>query len=238
MPENVIQLPALKQKEGGDDFRHVVSVDEEARTVEVVFSTGARIPHWMPTREGPRRVMTEVVVDQSAAMLDRLNAGAPVLNDHDDWSVRQVIGVVEKAWIADGAARATIRFSQADDVKPIWDRVREGVLRNCSMGFSIHEAEVVLDGDGDELWRLTKWEPFEISMVPLGADPGAKTQGADAPLSDARVRFSKKEAAMPDNGIAAPAAPVVQDDNPVVTQATTTPSFAGGPRRRPRRSPA
>lgn len=178
----------------------VASVDEEARTIEVVFSTGARIPHMMRTPEGWRRVMTQAVVEPGAAMLDKLNDGAPVLNDHDDWSNREVIGVVEQAWIEGGVAKARLRFSAADGVRDVWTKVREGVLRNCSMGFYIHEAEVDVDPerDGEELWRLTKWEPVEISMVPIGADAGAKTQSVgDAPICTATITYRAEEGDMP-----------------------------------------
>ena len=100
------------------------TVDEEARTVEVTWTTGAAVPRYMP---GLGRVMEELDVSKSAIRMDRLNNGAPFLNTHSDWSLRDVIGVVEKAWIEGAEGRALIRFSERDEVEPIWRDVRGGI---------------------------------------------------------------------------------------------------------------
>lgn len=203
MPRDfTMQIPVLAQAS------RIGTVDEAARTVEVIFSTGARVEHSMPDSEGRmRRVMTQVVLEDGAAMLGALNNGAPVLDNHDGYSLRSVIGVVERARIDQGVGVATLRFSTAPEAEAIWFKVREGVLRNVSMGFRVHEVQVVMDPErpGEELWRLTKWEPFEISMVPLGADPGARTQAGDAPTCTAVIHHAQ-EAEMPQN--TPPAAPL------------------------------
>ena len=174
----------------------VRSVDEEARTVEVVFSTGAVVPHFMNTPEGWRQVRTRVRIEDAALRLDRLNAGAAVLDGHHEFSSGDVIGVVEKAWVADGKALATLRFSAAPEVEPIWQKIVEGVLRNVSMGFYVHRATIEwvqgTDDEKDEVWWLDDVEPFEISMVAVGADPGAQVQKA-AEQSAAMVIDKREE---------------------------------------------
>ena len=92
MPETML-LPTIKQA------APLQSVDVEARTVEVVFTTGETILHEMWTEQGWRKVPTRVEVTPEAAILDRLNAGAPVLNDHSRWGAESVIGHVQRAWI-------------------------------------------------------------------------------------------------------------------------------------------
>lgn len=195
------------------------TVNEADRTVEVVFTSGADVPHWMNTSEGYRRVMTRAQLTASAARLDRLNGGAPVLDGHMDYSARDVIGVVESARIEEGRQGvAVIRFSQAPEVDSIWQKVKEGTLRNVSMGFYIHEAMIQsfdTDGEMREIWELTDWEPFEISMVAVGADPGARVQN-EAGQQPARVIDNRKELGMSKN-MQAPAGQQ-PDQGTVVTQ--------------------
>ena len=76
----------------------------------------------------------------------RLNGGAPLLNTHGAWDLRDVIGVVERAWIArEGEAlvgRATVRFSDRADVEPIWRDVAAGIVRNVSVGYAVRSYEI------------------------------------------------------------------------------------------------
>ncbi|MDF2140852.1 prohead protease/major capsid protein fusion protein [Paenirhodobacter sp. CAU 1674] len=164
------------------DLNTVNSIDVEARTIEVVFTTGEIIPHYIQTPRGCERVLTRIMVGEDTIMLDKM-PGQPVLDSHMDYSARQVIGVIEEAWVKDGKGFARLRFSAADDVATTWKRIEEKILRNCSLGFAIRAAEAVME-DGPngpvEIWNLTKVEPFEISMVPIGADSGAKVQARDA----------------------------------------------------------
>lgn len=202
MPERTerIELPLLVQA------APLGSVDEEARTVEVVFTTGQVIPHLMRTDEGWRRVPTQVEVSEQAADLGRLNAGAAVLNSHSQWDARSVIGHVQRAWIAGGEGRAVLQFSTAEDVEPIWQRIRDGSLRACSMGFAVREVTIQKGEDGGELWKFTRWEPHEISMVAVGADAGAMVQSGEAGLHAAEVRRINQEGhVMPNDTTPAPA---------------------------------
>ena len=93
------------------------TIDAEARTVEVVWSTGATVRRrdlWTGKR------YDEVLsLDPRHVDLSRLNSGAPLLNTHGAFDLAGVIGVVERAWIARSSdayeGRATVRFSSRDD---------------------------------------------------------------------------------------------------------------------------
>ena len=74
------------------------SVDADRRTVEVVWSTGAAVRRRDPwTGKGYDEVLS---LEEAHVDLSRLNGGAPLLNTHGAWDLRDVIGVVERAWIA------------------------------------------------------------------------------------------------------------------------------------------
>src|SRR5688500_10021187 len=68
------------------------SFEEGDNSVEVVWTTGASVRR-VDWRSG--RYYSEILeVREGAVRLDRLNAGAPLLDTHDDWSLRSVIGSV------------------------------------------------------------------------------------------------------------------------------------------------
>lgn len=159
-------------------FRAMVepsSLDEEARTVEVTWSTGAEVQRrdwWTGER------YTEALsMDPKHIRLGRLNTGAPVLDSHSAWRVGSVLGVVESARIEDGKGVAKIRFSERAEVEPVWQDVRSGILRSISVGYSVHKWEVTKAAAGKvEKRTAVDWEPHELSIVPIPADAGAQVR--------------------------------------------------------------
>lgn len=153
------------------------TADKEARTVDLDFYTGAPVLR-VPFFDDPFEL--EFEVSDKAARLGRLNAGAPLVDSHATRGVSNILGVVERAWIADGTAKARVRFSRRAEVEPIWQDVLDGVIRNVSMGVQIHELEeVTSEGAELERFRATDWEPEELSLVPVGADADAQVLAAD-----------------------------------------------------------
>jgi hypothetical protein len=174
--------PAVKidKVESGKQFRSAElspdSINEKKRTVDVVFTTGhkGRRSTWFETFN------EELEVSEKALKLDRLNAGAPVLDLHRTYSLRNVIGVVERAWIENGTGHATLRFDDGDDAEEVFRKVRNGILRNVSVGYFVHKYEDVSEkGDKIRTYRAVDWEAAEISVVPIGFDPGAQTRSGE-----------------------------------------------------------
>jgi len=114
--------------------------------------------------------------DMDSADLLTLQAGsAPVLDGHKLDESEYVLGIVENARRAEDGFRATLRFSNRADVNGIWQDIEDGILRSVSMGVQIGEL-VIESRPGAEIkeYLARKWKPYEISIVPIGADPGAK----------------------------------------------------------------
>jgi hypothetical protein len=156
------------------------TADAERRTVELVWSTGAAVRRrdpWTGKRYDEVLSLEEAHVD-----LSRLNGGAPLLNTHGAWDLRDVIGVVERAWIArEGEAlvgRATVRFSDRADVEPIWRDVASGIVRNVSVGYAVRTYEITETDGQSPVWRAVDWQPLELSAVPVGADAAAGFRAA------------------------------------------------------------
>jgi len=158
--------------------------ETKPRRREVLFYSGATVDRFdMWSGE-----MRQLRFDMDSADLSALQAGAPVLDGHQVAETEYVIGVVESARKADDGFRATLRFSNREDVNGLWQDIEDGILRNVSMGVQI--GELVLESrPGAEVkqYLARKWKPYEISVVPIGADPNAKilsTSLTAAPSAD------------------------------------------------------
>ncbi len=156
------------------------SIDAAERTIDVVWSTGARVRR-NPFFGDP--FDEELAMDPRAVRLDRLNAGAPLLKVHDASVLDSVIGSVVpgSARIENGRGVARVRFSDRAEVEPLWKDVEAGHIRAVSIGYQVHRFEVTKQAGAPELWRAVDWTPFEISAVPIGADPAAGFR-SDEPL--------------------------------------------------------
>lgn len=153
-----------------------VTLDGEARTVELVWSTGARVRRFDFWNE--RYYDEELVITPEACDLSRLNTGAPLLDAHYRFALEGQIGVVEKAWIAKSEGRAIVRFSEREAVAGVWQDVKAGIIRNVSVGYAVRKYEIVKEEGQVDIWRAVEWQPMEISLVPVGADAGAGTRAA------------------------------------------------------------
>jgi hypothetical protein len=146
----------------------------DARTIDVVFTTGAEVMRADPWTND--RWIEGLDVTADAVDLSRMQAGAPVLNAHRGDALADVIGVVERAWIEAGRGYATVRFSEREDVAPIVADVAAGILRNISVGYSVSQWRE------DEVGGMTRrtavrWQPMEISFVPIPADAASQVRG-------------------------------------------------------------
>lgn len=170
------------------------TLDEKARTVEVVWSTGAAVRRFDWWREVP---FDEVLsMDARHVRLDRLNQGAPTLDSHSRYGgVSAVIGVVESARLEGGKGIAKLRFSERADVAGIWQDIRDGILRNVSVGYSVSKWERKMPSkEGEvEVRTAVDWTPYEVSIVPIGADAGAQVRALE---DDDAARGAEEETSM------------------------------------------
>lgn len=174
--QQIVELPALSVR--ATVFPE--SINAEERTAEVVFTTGAPVPRY--DFRSDTQYLETLSLNPDHVRLDRLNNGAPFLNAHSAFGLESILGVVVpgSVKIAAGRGRARVRFSKRDDVERVWQDVRDGIIRNVSVGYLVHKYEQS-EGEGAISRRhAIDWEPFEISAVPMGADDGAKVRSGDA----------------------------------------------------------
>ncbi len=189
------------------------SVDVDARTVELIWTTGAKGRRYSWDIGS---YMEELEVSDAAVRLDRLNNGAPLLDTHNQYELRAVLAVVERAWIEGGDGHALVRFSKREDADVVFKDVADGILRNISVGYAVHRYEVT-ESEDDKLptYRAVDWEPMELSLVPIGFDDGAKIRSAKTPAEYEGQRFNTifevREASKPSETPAA--VPTTQEED-------------------------
>ena len=206
------------------------TVDRAARTVEVVWSTGARARNFVPALG---LITEELEMSPNAVRMDALRSGqAPMLNTHRRGDARDVLGRVVAARLERGRGYATLQFSTAADVEPVWQRIADGTLRAVSVGYRVHRYEPRPDpATGETVHRAVDWEPFEISVVPVPVDRDAAVRGEalqGAPAVAIEPALPDEEPTMPETTPETPAAPApsAPPTPPQESTVTTTPSPA------------
>ena len=157
------------------------TVNEDDRSVEVIFTTGAavrRTDFW--TGKSYLEVLS---LDPAHVRMERFNQGAPLLDSHSAYSVADMLGVIVPGSVElkKTAAVGRVRFSKRAAVEPVWQDVRDGLIRSVSIGYRVYKFEEK-PGKTEEappVRTAVDWEPFEASMVPIPADAGARVRSGE-----------------------------------------------------------
>ena len=133
------------------------NADKDSRTLDISFSSEAPV----------ERSFGAEILDHKpeSVRLGRLNNSAPVLFNHD---IDQPVGVVESARIEEKIGRASIRFGNSERANEVFQDVMDGILQNVSVGYAVHRMEQTKDNPPE--YRVTDFEPHEISIVTVPAD--------------------------------------------------------------------
>jgi len=174
------------------------SWNPETRTMDVCFSTGRRCMKydWMTGRA----YIEDLPLD--GMDLTDLNLGAHVLRSHGRdmatyGSLDGVLGSVVPgtAHIRQGAqgleAWATIKLSDEASDREIVNKMVAGIIRQLSYGYEkIGDPTISKDPEtGLECRTWARHRPYEISPVPIAADPGAGTRALQGGI-DMSKRFA------------------------------------------------
>ena len=160
-------------------------VDADNRTVELSFSSETPYGRWFGD---------EILChDEECINLDRFNDGlGTVLFNHDRDAV---VGHIEKVWIENNRGKALVRFDEDEQSDAIFKKVQSGTLQGVSVGYAINRYEVLEDDSTTSTngrftgpaYIITDWEPLEISIVSVPADP---TVGVGRSADDIQIHTS------------------------------------------------
>jgi hypothetical protein len=183
------------------------SFDKVRGTVDVVFATDTPVL----MRDWDGEMFYEILsFDPAHVDMSRMNAGAPVYDNHRSWGGTEAQkGVVEHASIENNKrGLATLLISNSPSSQDFRFKVEERVARNISVGYSVQKYERLSDAaDGIPQYRAIRWTPKEVSFAPMNADINSAVRNEnDRPYSPEIIDTIQNRNTMPDQ----PAAPAAQ----------------------------
>jgi len=203
------------------------TVNVEKRTVDLIWTTGSRVLRGGAFTEP---YYEELSLDPKHVRMERMQSGAaPLLNSHSAGTINDVLGVVENARLEKGQGVATVRFDSGTEGEDAFRRVREGTLRNVSVGYTTSKMQEVKDSStSTPVYRAIDWAPYEISLVPIGADAGAVTrsEGGLSPcefIQERHMADSEKPTIIP-APVSEPAIPAAPGNRPSSRRTSSPPS--------------
>lgn len=159
-------------------FRRSVAVDtpdfieeKDERIIELAFSSEAPYTRYYMNQDGEQVELKEILVhDESAVDLSVLNeTNASLLFNHNlDLHIGKIVPGSARI-DEDRIGRCLVQFSKVGQLaNECFEKVKEGTLSQVSVGYN------VLDGKADfnkGIYYVTRWQPFECSLVTCAADP-------------------------------------------------------------------
>lgn len=157
------------------------SADEKARTVEAVIASEQRVivmdyDRWEPIEE---------VLLMSA--LEGPPDHVPLLDSHNRWSNDDVLGSTRNIKVEGEQLIGVNHFADDPRSLAIFGKVRDGHIRDNSIGYRVMAYQTVEKGGtaevGGRTWKaredvrlrvVTAWRVIENSITPVGADATAK----------------------------------------------------------------
>ncbi|MEO1960898.1 MAG: HK97 family phage prohead protease, partial [Paracoccus sp. (in: a-proteobacteria)] len=102
--------------------------------------------------------------------------------DGDDWpllldhraSARETVGRASGLAVEGDSVIATLRLGLADDVEPLFQRIRDGILKHVSAGYSVQKWRESTDPETRQRMKTAiRWRLLEVSLTPIPADRSA-----------------------------------------------------------------
>jgi hypothetical protein len=151
------------------------SFNADTNEVEVVFATENPVLTYI----GGERVYEVLDCSGAACELERLNAGGPVLDSHNDWSLDSQFGTVVRAWMdaTTKEGKAILRLSKTEADKNKVEKIKDGIHTNISVRARRKQMmDTGIMKDGVPIYRTMLWEPQEISFVTVPGDHGSRVK--------------------------------------------------------------
>lgn len=163
------------------------TIDEDARTFWAVAATETPVARWYGS---------EILLVSSASIEAARLDGLPVLDSHDRSSVLNHLGRVIEWKISGRELLVKIELAEGERGQHALDLVKSGMLHKVSIAYRIHEYQETDAQDGSALLTATLWEPYEVSLVSVPADPNA-TIRSERKMAKAISKIRRSVAANP-----------------------------------------
>ncbi len=162
-------------------------VQNDTRTIEASLSSELPVERYYGK---------EVLIHTPEAVdLSRTVDGLPLLWNHNS---DIPIGLVENVRLVDNKLRGTLRFSNNNKANEVLTDVKDGFLRNISVGYNVHDWI-----EEKDTVSVTRWSLVECSIAPVPADPSVGINRSfqfDREQSTMNVNEQESEAIKPKGG--------------------------------------
>ena len=141
--------------------REALKDDPENRTIQLSFASDTPVQREFG--------LERLSLKPGAMNAERLENGAPLLMDHS-WPDQ--VGKVERCWIKDKKAYATVRFGRSTRAEEIFQDVKDGIRSSVSFAYIVEQMErtKTRSGKDPDEWLVTRYTPIEISLVSVPSD--------------------------------------------------------------------
>ena len=130
------------------------------------IAADAPIPCAIATQTPVQRYGTAEVLDCSAAGVDLSRSPLPLIISHD--SQQLSIGLVENLRATGDRVVGDVRFASSAEAQQVRTDVLGGIHRSLSVGYAHLDAGTPIEGG-----HMYRWQPYEVSIVSVPADPQA-----------------------------------------------------------------
>ncbi len=158
MSKKTLKIPEVLYRSGTSQMN-----DDGEMELSISSDTPYKRYDWMADED-----YYEVLCHDAGSMdATRLDAGAALLFNHD----RDIqLGTIRAPEMRGGKCFVKAKLSDAADVASYRTRIKEGILKDTSVGYRItDEGECTGAKDGIPIYKF-KWAPHEASMVTIPAD--------------------------------------------------------------------
>ncbi len=172
------------------------TINLEARTIEVVFTTGegGRRYDWWDDFE----YIEELDVTPESVRTARLDKGLSVQGDHATHrGIDNVFGITGEYRFEPGNKLVgVVRFATDEDSDKRFKKVADGILRHVSLGYRVYKYLRTQSAD-DKLptMRAVDWEPTELSFVVTSFETqnGIRSRSSDELTHDVEIVYQHRE---------------------------------------------
>lgn len=161
--------------------------------------------------------------DPKAVRLDRIRAGAAPLLFNHNWD--DPVGMITTGRVENKRLVVEATLFETDRAKEVAAMIRGG-LKNVSIGYEINDHLEERDGNNVNV-TATDWEPYEVSIVSIPADPGVGVGRSKFKATEPEAQTRATAVATPNSAVAA----VPQPQEGIMSETITAAAGASAERK-------
>ena len=108
------------------------------------------------------------ILEHTSEAIDLSRAPLPGLDSHKHDQTPQFRA--DDLRIVDRKLKGTLTFGQGQRATELWQDIQDGILRHLSISYIVKKRT---KPNADGIYHVTRWQPLEVSVVSIPADPQA-----------------------------------------------------------------